>query len=197
MNKKILSLLVLLFCIQLIVAQESDNEYAEDDEIEAFEGLKEEKKKIDLSRFRVGLDLGSGLQFGGQGVFAMNVSATIGYQIIRDRLEIGPGLIYQHLSQAKVYSENNIGGQAYIRGYIWQGLYAQIDGYLVNFNAKDISRNVKASFTYGNGFAGVGYAFNHTQAPFYFNISVKTNLVTDSNYPRRTLIPSFGLQFRL
>ncbi|MGB1019423.1 MAG: hypothetical protein ACPGVH_10125, partial [Chitinophagales bacterium] len=104
MNKKILSLLVLLFCIQLIVAQESDNEYAEDDEIEAFEGLKEEKKKIDLSRFRVGLDLGSGLQFGGQGVFAMNVSATIGYQIIRDRLEVGPGLIYQHLSQAKVYS---------------------------------------------------------------------------------------------
>lgn len=195
--KNYIFLFLLLFISNTLFAQNSDNEYGEepDEEIETFKGLEDKKKKIDLSRFRVGGDFG--FSFGGQGVFFAEVSPTIGYQIIKDRLEVGPGLIYQHLSQAKIYSENNVGGQAYIRGYIWQGIFAQIDGFLVNFNARDIQRNLKASFTYGNGFVGAGYAFNHANAPIYFSISIKTNLLTDKYYPTRRIIPKVGFQVRL
>lgn len=194
--KKIFIIFLLLFSIQISFAQKNDdNEYATDDEVEEFEGLKDEKKKLDLSRFRVGGDFGFSL--GGQGVVAAEVSPIIGYQIIRDRLEIGPGLVYQHLSQAKVYAENNVGGQAYLRGYIWQGIFVQVDGFLVNFNYKYIGTNRTGSFTYGNGFVGAGYAFNHKEAPFYISLSVKTNMVIDQFYPTRRIIPKIGFQFRL
>lgn len=193
--KKILFLLVFFYSSQLSFAQNTpDNEYPDDD-IESFEGLKEEKKKIDLSRFRVGGDFG--FSIGGQGIVAAEISPLIGYQIIRDRLEIGPGLIYQHLSQAKVYAENNVGGQAYLRGYIWEGIFIQVDGFLVNFNYKYLGTTRKGSFSYGNGFVGAGYAFNHKEAPFYISLSIKTNMVIDKYYPTRRIIPKIGFQFRL
>lgn len=193
---KIFITIILLFSAQILYAQKtSDNEYAADEEIEQFESLKDEKKKLDLSSFRVGGDFGFSL--GGQGIVVAEVSPLIGYQIIKDRLEVGPGLIYQHLSKAKVYSENNVGGQIYARGYIWEGIFVQVDGFLVNFNYKYIGTNQKGSFSYGNGFVGAGYAFNHKDSPFYISISIKTNMVIDKFYPKRRIIPKIGFQFRL
>lgn len=192
MLARILSVILFLFCLQVGFSQDTDNEYAED--VDSFEGLKEEKKKADLSRIRIGGDFGLG--FGNNAVFA-EISPIVGYQVIRDRLELGPGLIYQHESRAKTYAVNNIGGQAYIRGYLWEGLFLQVDGFLVNFNYKDIANNRKANFTYGNGFVGAGYAINHKTAPFYFVISVKTNMVINKYMPTRRIIPKIGFQFRL
>lgn len=194
--KKILIILLCVFGVQFVHAQkDADNEYAKDEEIESFESIKDDKKKLDLSRFRVGGDIGFSL--GGQGIVSAELSPIIGYQIIRDRLEIGPGIVYQHLSQAKRYAENNIGGQAYLRGYLWEGIFLQVDGFLVNFNYKYIGTPQKGSFTYGNGFVGAGYSFNHKEAPFYISISVKTNMVIDKYYPTRRIIPKIGFQFRL
>lgn len=193
--KKILVLIFFFSFAQFSFAQNPDYDEYPSEDLETFEALKDEKKKVDLSRIRIGGDFGFSL--GGRGVVIAEVSPTIGYQIIRDRLEIGPGIVYQHLSQARVYSENNIGGQAYIRGYIWQGLFLQIDGFLVNFNYQYTGTNRKASFTYGNGFVGAGYAFNHQYAPLYFSFSLKTNMVTDQFYPTRRIIPKVGFQFRI
>lgn len=193
-----------LFLGQNIGAQNSsneyenstDDEYVSDSEAEEFKGLKDEKKKkVDLSRLRIGGDFGLG--FGGQNVFAAEVSPTVGYQVLKDRLEPGIGLVYQHESRANFYNVNNYGAQAYIRGYIWDGLFAQVDGFLVRYNYNSKVQNTKTSFTYGNGFGGIGYAFNHKDAPFYFSISVKTNLVINKYYPRRLIIPKVGFQFRL
>mgnify|MGYP007014122648 CR=1 FL=1 len=175
-------------------SQTDDNEYSDDEEKTEFKGIKDEKKKLDLSRFRVGGDIGLGFA---SNTFFAEISPMIGYQIIKDRLEVGPGLIYQHQSEAKRYSFNNFGGQAYVRGYIFDGIFAQVDGFLVNFNYKYIGTNRKASFTYGNGFVGGGYAFNHKDAPFYLSISVKTNMIVDQFYTSRRIVPKIGFQFRL
>lgn len=195
MKKLSFVLLLVAFILNVQAQTDADHEYAPDSEIQQFESIKIDKKKVDLSRFRVGGDFGFSL--GGQGIVAAEVSPIIGYQIIRDRLEIGPGLVYQHLSKAKVYAENNVGGQAYLRGYLWNGIFLQIDGFLVNFNYSDKIVNQKGSFTYGNGFVGAGYSFNHAEAPFYISLSVKTNMVIDKYYPTRRIIPKIGFQFRL
>lgn len=192
--KKLLSIFLFLFLGQVAFSQIEDNEYSEDEDETEFKGIKDEKKKLDLSRFRVGGDIAIGFA---QNTFFTEVSPLIGYQIIEDRLEVGPGLIYQHQSEARRYSFNNIGGQAYIRGYIFDGIFAQVDGFLVNYNYNNNLNNTKSSFTYGNGFVGAGYAFNHKEAPFYMIISVKTNIVKDKYYPQRLIIPKIGFAFKL
>lgn len=192
--KKILIILFYLGIASFAFSQNEDNEYSEDEETTEFETIKDDKKKIDLSRFRVGGDVSLG--YAGRTFYA-EFSPMFGYQIIKDRLEVGPGLIYQHASIAKTIAMNNFGGQAYVRAYIWSGIFAQIDGFLVNFNQVDLVYNRKTSFTYGNGFVGAGYAFNHKEAPFYMTISIKTNIVTDKFHPQRLIIPKIGFQFKL
>ena len=192
--KKLLSILLFFFVYQLAYTQTEDNEYSEDEGEIVFKGLKEEKQKLILCNFRFGGDVGIGFS---QNTFFAELSPMIGYQVIKDRLEIGPGIVYQHQSESKQYAVNNFGGQAYIRGYIFDGIFAQVDGFLVNYNRKRLGLNPSSSsFTYGNGFVGVGYAFNHKDAPFYMVISVKTNMVTDSNYPERLIVPKIGFQFK-
>lgn len=197
--KKLFSILLLSIACQLAYTQNNDNEYSDyeysDNKKETeFKGLKEEKKTLNLCNVRFGGDLGLGFA---QNTFFAELSPTIGFQVIKDRLEIGPGLVYQHQSEAKLYTMNNIGGQAYIRGYIFDGIFAQVDGFLVNYNIKYLTAAAsKSSFTYGNGFVGVGYAFNHQEAPFYLVISVKTNMLTDKYYPQRLIIPKIGFQFK-
>lgn len=192
--KKTLSIFTFLFLCQFVYSQNNDNEYSDVEEETEFKGIKDEQKKLDLSRFRVGGDVSLGF---GSNTFFTEISPLIGYQIIKDRLEVGPGIIYQHQSEAKTYTSNNIGGQAYIRGYIFDGLFAQVDGFLVNYNFKNKLSNAKNSFTYGNGFVGVGYAFNHKEAPFYLTISVKTNIIKDNYYQQRLIIPKIGFQIKL
>ena len=191
--KKIVLIIFLFSLNYSLFSQEEDNEYSDSKNTE-FKGMKNEKKKLDLSRIRVGGDFGLGFSVN---TFFAEVSPIIGYQVIRHRLEGGLGLVYQHQSRAKTYTINNIGGQAYIRGYIFSGIFAQIDGFLVNFNSNNKLNQVKNSFTYGNGFVGVGYAFNHENAPFYMSISVKTNIIKDNVYTSRLIIPKIGFQFRL
>jgi len=192
--KKILLLLVLLNFGFHSFAQEDDNEYSDEDTTEEFEPIKDETKKLDLSKFRLGGNFGLG--FEGKTFFA-EVSPTLGYQIIEDRLELGPGIIYQHISQTNYAAINNIGAQAYVRAYVFEGFFAQIDGFIVNKNIDYIALGKKTSYTYGNGFIGVGYALNYKEAPFYMSLSVKTNIITDSTYPRRVIIPNLTFQFRL
>ena len=195
MNKKLFSILVFLLTINISYSQSGDNEYSEEDEITDFEGIKDnDKDKIDLSKLRIGGDIGFGL---GNGQLFAEFSPTIGYQIIEDRLEIGPGLVYQHLSEVNQYALNNIGGQAYIRAYVFDGFYAQIDGLLVNSNVNYLKSNSVSSFTYGNGFIGAGYALNHKDSEIYLTVSVKTNIMIDKYYPYRQIIPKVGFQFKL
>lgn len=192
--KKLIPIFIFLFITNFLFAQKDDHEYATDEEVEEFEGLKEDKKKIDLSNFVVGGDLGLGFA---SNTFYAEFSPTIGYQIIKNRLEFGPGLIYQHQSEAKQYAVNSIGGQAYVRAYVFDGFFAQVDGFLVNYNFNNLVLKKKSSFSYGNGFVGVGYALNHKEAPFYLVISLKTNMVVNKYYPKRLLIPKIGFQFKL
>ena len=191
--KKRFAIIVFLIITNFVYSQTDDNEYSDDDETTEFETIKDKKKKLDLKNFRVGGDVALGFS---NRTFYAEFSPLIGYQIIPDRLEVGPGLIYQHQSEQSQYAVNNIGGQAYIRGYIWQGIYAQVDGFMVNYNINYLVTKRKSSFTYGNGFVGAGYAFN-MDAAFYFTISIKTNILTDKYYPTRVLMPKVGFQFRL
>ncbi|MBK9330141.1 MAG: hypothetical protein IPM95_12770 [Sphingobacteriales bacterium] len=82
-----------------------------------------ELKKERLNRLRVGLG-NFGLQFGA--FTYINVTPTVGYMVIKDRLELGAGpiLIYERIrySSSTVLSFFVYGSDIYAKGYIYKGL---------------------------------------------------------------------------
>lgn len=92
-----------------------------------------ELKKERLNRLRIGLG-NFGLQFG---TFTyVNFTPTVGYMVIKDRLELGAGpiLIYERIrySSSTVLSFFVYGSDIYAKGYIYKGLNLEARYDLVN-----------------------------------------------------------------
>ncbi|MDB5227183.1 MAG: hypothetical protein JWN78_1376 [Bacteroidota bacterium] len=158
-----------------------------------------EKKKEKLQRLRIGGSFG--LQFG---TFTyINISPTIGYMAIKDRLEVGAGPIfiyerYKYSSLDKI-SFFVYGPDIYTRGYLWKGIYLEARYDLVNKPSYyDFNRKIWVNHL----LLGAGYA-----APIgkigTFNISALFNVLNNNesiykgtfgNFP---LILTFGFGFGL
>ncbi len=84
-----------------------------------------EARKEKLNRLRIGGNFG--LQFGTYTY--INVSPTVGYMVVKDRLELGTGpiFIYQRYRYSSSYALSFFvyGADAYARGFLYKGLYLE------------------------------------------------------------------------
>ncbi len=157
------------------------------------------KRKERLQRIRIGPNIG--LQFG---TFTyINISPTVGYMVIRKRLELGGGpiFIYQRykFSTADVFSFFVYGVDIYARGYLWKGLYLESRYDVVNKPSyEDFSRRIFVNHL----LLGLGYSTAIGKVGS-FNISAVYNVLnnresiyrgTFGNFP---LIMNFGFGFGL
>ena len=103
--------------------QKRNERYADEDSVQ---------KKFDPSKLRIGGNFG--LQFGNYTF--VNLSPTVGYIFLKDRLEVGAGpiFIYQSVRYNYNYRQSYLlyGGDFYTRGYIWKGIFAQAQYDLIN-----------------------------------------------------------------
>lgn len=208
MNKWIpIIILSIFFSAKLSAQNEYDDKLppSSNDEFVGFSKKAKEKKKKDLSRIRLGGDFG--LSFTDFAFFA-EVSPLVGYQVVENRLELGGGIIYQHTNVRRPFQTfggqvffpakiNILGGRNYARLYIWEGIFAQVEGLLINYRERPKDSDQLIKLTMSNVLAGGGYTFHQPGSKFYGNIAVLTNLVINPLYPRRQIIPRIGFQISL
>ena len=161
----------------------------------------EEKKKEMLNRFRVGVSDIS-LQFGA--ITVVSMSATIGYRVIKKRLEIGAGpiFLFQSVRYSNNYREKSFvyGAAIYARGFVYKGL---------NLEARYVLANRPSYYNYyqrvnaHHFLIGAGYAQPIGKIG-YFNASVLFNVINSvqSIYPKILgnnipLVLNFGFSFGL
>jgi hypothetical protein len=84
-----------------------------------------EKKKEKLNRLRIGGTFG--LQFGNYTY--VNISPTVGYMAVKNRLEVGGGpiFIYERFRFSNNFAVNYFvyGADVYTRGFLYKGLYLE------------------------------------------------------------------------
>jgi hypothetical protein len=106
----------------------NNNEIEEDEK----ENEEESTKKFDPSKLRIGGNFG--LQFGSYTY--VNLSPTVGYLFLKDRLQLGAGpiFIYQSIRYTNNFRQKSFvyGADIYARGYVWKGVYLQAQYDLVN-----------------------------------------------------------------
>ena len=100
--------------------EDSKTKQQKDDALTALE-----KKKETLIRLRIGGNFG--LQFGSYTY--VNISPTVGYMVVKNRLELGAGpiFIYQRYRYSSTYALSFFvyGADAYARGFLYKGLYLE------------------------------------------------------------------------
>lgn len=204
--------IVAALCSLIFFKLSAQNEYddklppsTENEDFVGFNKKAKQKEKKDLSRIRLGGDFG--LSFTEFAFFA-ELSPLVGYQVIENRLELGGGFIYQYTNVRMPFQTfsgqvffpakiNILGGRTYARLYIWEGIFVQTEGLLINYRErpKDTDELIKLSLS--NMLGGAGYTFHQPGSKFYGNIAVLTNLFINPLYPRRQLIPRIGFQISL
>ena len=84
------------------------------------------RKKEKLNRFRIGGNFG--FQFGDY--IYVNLSSTVGYMAVKERLEVGGGPIF--IFQRYRYAYNQAvrsfiyGVDVYSRGFVYKGLFLEV-----------------------------------------------------------------------
>lgn len=158
-----------------------------------------EKKKDRLQRIRIGGAFG--LQFG---TFTyVNISPTVGYMVVKNRLELGGGpiFIFERYRVTGYYDYKFFvyGPDIYARGFLWKGLYLESRYDLVNKPSYvDLNKKIWVNHL----LLGAGYAAPLGKAGF-LNVSLLYNVLNNSesiykgtfgNFP---LILNVGLGFGL
>jgi hypothetical protein len=132
-----------------------------------------EKKKETLNRLRIGGNFG--LQFGNYTY--VNISPTVGYMVVKNRLELGAGpiFIYQRYRYTSTFALSFFvyGADVYARGFLYKGLYLEARYDPVN---KPSYYNLDKRIWVQHLLLGAGYA-----APIgkigVFNISLSYNVL--------------------
>lgn len=202
--KKLIILLSLFAFSQVLWSQtEYDDEVPESSE-EEFVGFnkKRNKPKKDLSRFRIGGTAGFGIA---NNQLGFSISPTLGYQLVKDRIEIGTGILYDYYRYKDnripiKLTQNTVGSNSYIRFYVWQGLFAQARGVYQKTYTKDKTTKY-APINLGNVFAGAGYQFEVTKKIF-MNVGLEINIIPydltiTNSRAERVISPFFMIQFAL
>ena len=103
--------------------QKRNERYADEDSVQ---------KKFDPSKLRIGGNFG--LQFGNY--TSINLAPTLSYFFIPNRLQfgVGPILLFQsiRLNNGSRLKTTAYGGQLFLRGYVWNGLFLQARYDMVN-----------------------------------------------------------------
>ena len=150
-----------------------------------------EKKKDLLNRFRVGL---GNIGFGFGAVTYFSATPTIGFMVIKKRLEIGAGpiLLYQRNKYSNGFVQQFFvyGLDIYARGFLYKGIYLQARYDLVNKPSYyDLSRRINVS----HFFLGAGYVQPIGKIG-YFNVSALFNVMNSKeSIFRGTFSDSFPL----
>lgn len=194
--------LLLFACTCIFSLAFNQTEY--DDEVpaenqEQFVGYnKKNKKDKDLSRILIG---GSANFSFSNNTFFLAFSPLVGYQVVKDRLELGGGAMYQYVKYSDRrygYDVNTIGPNAYAKLYVWNQLFVQGRCvYLKNYG-KTIS-GLKFEGNFWNVFAGAGYSVDFSEKA-KMNIGLEINLLEyDPRYSnaKRVISPFFNFQYRL
>lgn len=166
---------------------------------EEFVGFnKKNKDKKDLSRIKIGGSAGFG--FANQTI-SLNISPLIGYQIVKDRLEIGTGIYYEYFKyndRRFGYHFNTVGPNSYLRVYVWGGVFVQARGvYLVNYG-KSVN-GTKVRYDFGNVYGGAGYSIPLGERAT-MNVGLEINLIEYSpsySNTKRIISPFFNFQYSL
>ena len=135
-----------------------------------------EKKKEKLNRLRIGGNFG--LQFGSYTY--VNLSPTVGYMVVKNRLEIGGGpiFIYQRFRYSNGFRNYALnlfvyGADVYTRGFLYKGFYLEARYDVVN---KTSYYDLNKKLWVNHLLLGAGYA-----APIgkigVFNISLLYNVL--------------------
>lgn len=209
--KKYFFLFLFLLGLAFTYAQgDYDNDLppSKNDEFVGFgkkEKLKKNEKNRDLSRIRIGGSIGLGFY---DGLFNVGLSPLVGYQVVENRLELGGGFTYDYLrykNNTYTYNQHTIGPVAYIRGYVWKGLFAQLRGVYQKSYASQVNRqnNIKqkAEDGLGNVYAAIGYSIPMGSRA-YFNVGLEINLIAYdlsrvNAGAQRVISPFMNIQFSL
>ncbi len=131
----------------------SKNEKTKQQKDDALTAL--EKRKEKLNRLRIGGNFG--LQFGNYTY--VNISPTVGYMVIKNRLELGAGpiFIYERYRFSNTYSVHFFvyGPDIYARGFLYKGLFLEARYDLVN---KPSYFNLDRRLWVNHLLLGAGYA---------------------------------------
>ncbi|HQO88362.1 MAG: hypothetical protein IT274_10530 [Chitinophagales bacterium] len=148
-----------------------------------------EKKKERLKRLRLGGIFG--VQFGN--FTYVNISPTVGYMVIKDRLEMGGGpiMIYQRFryNSFDAYNFFDYGVDVYTRGFLYKGLFLEARYDLVN---KPSYFNIDRRLNVHHLLLGGGYA-----APIsnigVLNVSLLYNVLDNEESIHRGTFGKFPL----
>lgn len=200
--KKLAILMSLIAFSQMLWSQtEYDDEVPSTSE-EEFVGFNKNKNKVkkDLSSIRVGGTAGFGIA---NNQIGFNISPTAGYQLIKDRIEVGGGMVYdfyRYKDPRNVFSVNTPGITFYARIFVWQGVFVQARAVYqwayVNDNGFKFD-----PIGYGNVFGGAGYQFAISEKVF-FNTGIEINIIPFdqsiiNSRNERVISPFFNIQFAL
>lgn len=211
MKKSYFTLFALMFCITSIklYAQEEtyeqpiriidtlgDNNNASTRKEKEDENKKEdaksasEKRKDKLDRIRVGLG-NFGLQLGAYTY--IQATPTIGYMVIKNRLELGGGpiLIYQHIRYSNGFRQSYFvyGSDIYARGYLYKGIYLGASYDLVN---KPSYSDLYKRLNVHHLLIGAGYAASLGNIGS-FNASIMFNVLNNSESIYRGTFGNFPM----
>lgn len=158
---------------------------------------KAEKRANILQHLRVGGNFG--LQFGSYTY--INISPTLGYVFLKDRLEVGGGpiFIYERFKYSSTLAYNYFvtGMDAYAKGYIFKGLYGMAQFDLIN---KPSYFNYDTRVNVPHFLIGAGYSVPMGRIG-YFNIQALFSVINNNetiykgtfgNFP---LILNMGFSF--
>jgi hypothetical protein len=159
-----------------------------------------DKRKERLNRIRVGLG-NFGLQFGTYTF--IQATPTIGYMVIKNRLELGGGpiLIYQSIRYSSGFRESYFvyGSDIYARGFIYKGIYLGASYDLVNKPSYfDLNKRLNVHHL----LLGAGYSANLGEigsfnASLMFNVLNNTESIYRGTFGNFPMILNVGFGFGL
>lgn len=169
--------------------QQTDKKQAQDEDART----KQEKKLARLRHLRLGGNFG--LQFGSYTY--INISPTVGYLFLKDRLEAGAGpiFIYEHYRFSNTVSYNFFvtGMDVYAKGYIFRGLYAMAQFDLIN---KPSYVYYDKRVTVPHFLIGAGYSVPMGKVG-YFNLQAMFSVINNSETIYRGTFGNFPLLFTM
>jgi hypothetical protein len=211
-HKILAAILISFLCFEKTMAQEENYEQTQiksspalNDTMptpESASADREEKekpvsnKKFDPSKLRIGLS-NFGFQIGSYynyNFIFLQATPTVGYIFLKDRLELGTGPIFIYQRYKDVYSQEKFnlftgGASFYTRGYIWKGLFAQVQYDFVNKpSIYDFNRRVNVNHL----LLGAGYSTPIGNAGSFF-ISAMFNVINSDESIYRGTFGDFPL----
>lgn len=194
--------LLIFLSVNLIFAQEYEDDFNFDQIREKEEVIEEELKKDDKFFDKDRLYFGGGFGFAFGNIVFLDLSPDVIYEFIEDRMQLGVGVSYQYTNyRGNMYQYpggnkfHSYGARLYDRVFVWDKLFVQLEYQVVNTEylySDGISGIVRSRDTFHTMFGGGGYNFMVGRNSF-MSMMMLFNLNTNDYYPQRR--PYFSMGF--